>query len=128
MAKLEVDLRNTIAANQNSSDSRYKAKLFRDLATIYLSSAYGKQDSDPQSAAKLLVGDTYTGRQAPDMTGQQRGYDGALDCIARAAELDGNNPDLVQLYQVAQQINSKLPGNMQKQMNDGKYNPLQIRQ
>ncbi len=128
MAKLEVDLRNTIAANQNSTDARYKAKLFRDLATIYLSSAYAKQDGDPQSAAKLLGGDTYSGRQAQDMTGQQRGFDGALDCIARAAELDRNNPDVQQLYQIAQQINAKLPGNIQKQMNDGKYNPLQIRQ
>ncbi len=128
MAKLEVDLRNTIAANQNSQDSRYKAKLFRDLATIYLSSAYAKQDGDPQSASKLLGGDTYSGRQAQDMTGQQRGFDGALDCIARAQQLDPNNPDVAQLAQIAQQINSKLPANIQKQMNDGKYNPLQIRQ
>lgn len=128
MAKIEVDLRNTIAANQNSSDSRYKAKLYRDLATIYLSGAYAKQDGDPQSAAKLLGGDTYTGRQALDMTGQQRGFDGALDCISRAYQLDPNNPDVQQLYKVAQQINAKLPGNIQKQMNDGKYNPLQIRQ
>lgn len=128
MAKIEVDLRNTIAANQNSTDSRYKAKLYRDLATIYLSGAYAKQDGDPQSAAKLLGGDTYTGRQALDMTGQQRGFDGALDCISRAYQLDPNNPDVQQLYKVAQQINAKLPGNIQKQMNDGKYNPLQIRQ
>ncbi len=128
MAKLEVDLRNTIAANQNSQDNRYKAKLFRDLATIYLSSAYAKQDGDPQSAAKLLGGDTYSGRQAQDITGQQRGFDGALDCIARAAALDGNNPDTAQLAEIAKQINSKLPANIQKQMTDGKYNPLQIRQ
>ena len=127
MAKREVDLRNTIAANQNSSDDRYKAKLFRDLATIYLSSAYAKQNGDPQSAAKLLGGDTDTGRQALDMTGQERGFDGALDCIARAAELDSNNPDLPQLSRIAQQINAELPGSMQKQMRDAKYNPLQIR-
>lgn len=128
MAKLEVDLRNTIAANQNSSDARYKAKLYRDLATIYMSSAYAKQDGDPQSASRLLGGDTYSGRQALDMTGQQRGYDGALDCIARAYELDKSNPDTAQLYAIAQEINRKLPGNIQKQMTDGKYNPLQIRQ
>ncbi|HIA50867.1 MAG TPA: hypothetical protein EYN91_02090 [Candidatus Melainabacteria bacterium] len=127
MAKLEVDLRNTIAANQNSTDNRYKAKLFRDLATIYLSSAYAKQDGDPQSASKLLGGDTNSGRQALDMTGQQRGFDGALDCIARAHQLDPNNPDVAQLYQIAQEINAKLPSNIQKQMNQGKYNPLQIR-
>ncbi len=128
MAKLEVNLRNTIAANQNSSDDRYKAKLFRDLATIYLSSAYAKQVGDPQSAARLLGGDTYSGRQALDMSGSERGFDGALDCIARARELDPNNADLVQLYQIAQQINAKLPGNIQKQMNDHKYNPMQIRE
>ncbi|MBX9952967.1 MAG: hypothetical protein K2Y39_27585 [Candidatus Obscuribacterales bacterium] len=128
MAKLEVDLRNTIAANQNSTDSRYKAKLFRDLATIYLSSAYSKQDDDPQSASRLLGGDTYSGRMAVDIAGQQRGFDGALDCIARAFALDSENPDVAQLYQIAQQINSKLPGNIQKQMSDGRFNPLQIRQ
>ncbi len=128
MAKLEVDLRNTIAANQNSQDNRYKAKLFRDLATIYLATAYGKQDGDPQGASKLLGGDTDSGRMALDMTGQQRGFDGALDCIARAAQLDDANLDTPQLYQIAQQINAKLPGNIQKQMTDGKYNPLQIRQ
>ncbi len=127
MAKLEVDLRNTIAANQNSQDNRYKAKLYRDLATIYLASAYAKQDGDPQSASKLLGGDTNSGRMAQDMTGQQRGFDGALDCIARAHALDGGNLDTKQLYEIAQQINAKLPGNIQKQMTDGKYNPLQIR-
>lgn len=128
MAKIEVDLRNTIAANQNSSDARYKAKLFRDLATVYLSSAYNKQDGDPQTAAKLLGGDTNTGRQALDMTGQPRGYDGAFNCIQMAKQLDPNNPDIAQLEQIAQQINSKLPAGIQRQMNDGKYNPLQIRQ
>ncbi|MBX9951171.1 MAG: hypothetical protein K2Y39_18535 [Candidatus Obscuribacterales bacterium] len=128
MAKLEVDLRNTIAANRNSADDRYKAKLFRDLATLYLSSGYAKQDTDPQSTARLLGGDTYSGRQAIDIDGQQRGFDGALDCIALAYELDRNNPDVAQLYQIAQQINAKLPGNIQKQMSNGKYNPLQIRQ
>ena len=127
MAKIEKDLRDTIAANNNSQDSRYKAKLMRDLAMIYLSGAYAKQDGDPQSAAKLLGGDTNSGRQALDMTGQPRGFDGALDCIARAHQLDPNNPDVARLYEVAQQINSKLPGNIQKQMNQGKYNPLQIR-
>ncbi len=127
MAKLEVDLRNTIAANQNSQDNRYKAKLFRDLATIYLATAYGKQDGDPQGTSKLLGGDTDSGRMALDMTGQQRGFDGALDCIARAAQLDDANLDTQQLYQIAQQINAKLPGNIQRQMTDGKYNPLQIR-
>ncbi|MBA3855787.1 MAG: hypothetical protein C0507_02650 [Cyanobacteria bacterium PR.3.49] len=128
MAKIEKDLRDTIAANNNSQDNRYKAKLMRDLAVIYLSGAYAKQEGDPQSASKLLGGDTYSGRQALDMTGQPRGFDGALDCIARAHQLDPNNPDVARLYEVAQQINSKLPGNIQKQMNQGKYNPLQIRQ
>jgi len=127
MAKIEADLRNSIAANATQQDNRYKAKLMRDLAVIYLSGAYAKQDGDPQSAAKLLGGDTYTGRQALDMTGQQRGFDGALDCIARAHQLDPNNPDLQRLYEVAQGINAKLPGNIKKQMTDGKYNPLQIR-
>ncbi len=127
MAKIEVDLRNTIAANQNSQDNRYKAKLYRDLATVYLSSAYAKQDGDPQSASKLLGGDTNAGRMAQDITAQQRGYDGALDCIARAYQLDNSNADTAQLYEIAKQINNKLPGNIQKQMTDGKYNPLQIR-
>lgn len=123
MAKLEVDLRNTIAANQNSSDDRYKAKLFRDLATMYLSTAYAKQESDPQSASRLLGGDTYSGSQATDITGQSRGYDGALDCIARAAELDRDNQDLAQLYQIAHVLNDKLPATIRKIMNDPKYNP-----
>lgn len=127
MAKLEVDLRNTIAANQNSQDDRYKAKLFRDLATIYLATAYAKQVGDPQGASKLLGGDTDSGRRALDITGQQRGFDGALDCIARAAQLDDSNLDTPQLYRIAQQINANLPGNIQKQMTDGKYDPLQIR-
>ena len=128
MMHLVKGIRDTIAANKDSADTRYNAKLYRYLATIYLSIAYAKQDGDPQSASQMLGGDTYSGRQALDMTGQQFGYDGALDCIARAIQLDGNNPDLPELYQIAQEINAKLPGNIRKQMEDGRYNPNQIRQ
>lgn len=128
MAKLEVDLRNTIAANKDSSDTRYKAKLFRDLATIYVANAYSKQDGDPTSAGKLLGGDTNAGRSALDMTGQQRGYDGAFNCLQMARQLDPNNPDLPQLEAIAKAVNDKLPAGIRRQMNDGKYNPLQIRQ
>ncbi len=125
--KIADDLKRTIAANRESTDDRYKAKLYRDLATVYLSVAYGKQNGDPHGAAQLLGGDTNSGRMALDMTGQQFGYDGALDCIARAIQLDGNNPDLPELTEIAKQINSKLPANIRKQMESGTYNPLQIR-
>lgn len=128
MAKLEVDLRNTIAANKDSTDTRYKAKLFRDLATIYVANAYSKQDGDPQSAGKLLGGDTNAGRQGLDMTGQPRGYDGAFNCLQMARQLDPNNPDLAQLEAIAKSVNDKLPEGIRRQMNTGKYNPLQIRQ
>ncbi|MBC7998003.1 MAG: hypothetical protein IAF58_08680 [Leptolyngbya sp.] len=128
MGKIEVDLRNTIAANKDSTDTRYKAKLFRDLATIYVANAYSKQDGDPQSAAKLLGGDTNAGRQALDMTGQPRGYDGAFNCLQMARQLDPNNPDLAQLEAIAKSVNDKLPAGIQRQMNTGKHNPLQIRQ
>ncbi len=74
--------------HQNSPDNRYRAKLFRDLATIYLATAFGKQDGDPTGCVETSRGDTDSGRRALDMTGQQRGFDGALDCIARAAQLD----------------------------------------
>ncbi len=104
---LQIKILRTIATKLNSSAIS---------PSFIWATACGKQEGDPQGASKLLGGDTDSGRKTLDMTGQQRGFDGALDCIARAAQLDDANLDTPQLYQIAQQINAKLPGNIQKQM------------
>ena len=110
IAKLEVELRNTIASNKDSTDSRYKAKLYRDLATIYLAKAYAMKERDPNSAQRMLKGNTNAGRNALDITGQRRGFDGAYDCLKSARALHPDNADITELETFAAEVSRGLPG------------------
>ncbi|HEY9786506.1 MAG TPA: hypothetical protein V6D17_13950 [Candidatus Obscuribacterales bacterium] len=126
-AKLEVALRDNIAKNQNG-DKRYLAKLYRDLATIYIASAEMKKGGDPRSAQRMLYGDNFQGRQARDVTGQMRGFDGAMDVIRRAQELDPQNTgDVEQLNAMAVKLDKEIQESLKAQGQNPVYDPLQVR-
>lgn len=117
VTKLLLDTKNTIAANQNSSDKRFLAKLYRDTAVFYLAAAERFKGGDPRAAQGQLYGDQYQGQ----------GADGAEAAIRRARELDPNNPDLQKLDQIFSRLAQEVPGRVQQQSQDPRFDPNQVR-
>lgn len=104
--KMNVDAQ--IAVNQDFPDKRFVAKLFRDSALFSLAFATARAGGAPQEAAIALRG-TDQGRQQLDKNGRPRQYDGALDSIRIAKDLDPTNPDIAELEKIAQQLSNRLP-------------------
>lgn len=110
-AKTVTDIAQSIALLRENPriEPRLIAKLYRDLALLYLSNAENSIATNPASAAAQLFGDDLQGRQALDAAGKPRGYDGALDAIRLASELDPDNADLRQITAVSERLLSELP-------------------
>lgn len=126
MLLMKMDIDNSLALNRGSKNTQFTAKLFRDQACILLAAAQLKAGGpDAMGATDVLYG-TAAGRQTPYNNGQPRGYDGALDAIALAKQLDPNNPDNVQLEQIANQLKQKLPQQVQNQQSSTTFNPLNV--
>lgn len=126
MLLMKMDIDNSLALNRGSANKQFTAKLFRDQACILLAAAQLKAGGpDAMGASDVLYG-TAAGRQTPYNNGQPRGYDGALDAIALAKQLDPNNPDNVQLEQIANQLKQRLPQQVQAQQSSTTFNPLNV--
>ncbi|MBS1954468.1 MAG: hypothetical protein JST89_09780 [Cyanobacteria bacterium SZAS-4] len=126
MLLMKMDIDNSLALNRGSKNTQFTAKLFRDQACILLAAAQLKASGpDAMGASDVLYG-TAAGRQTPYNNGQPRGYDGALDAIALAKQLDPNNPDNVQLEQIANQLKQRLPQQVQAQQSSTTFNPLNV--
>ena len=121
---MKFDIDNSLALNRGSKNTQFVAKLFRDMACLELGMANGEM-GDPQQAAQILYG-TQEGRQTKYNNGQARGYDGAMDAIALAKQLDPNNPDNAQLEAAAAKLAQQIPGKVQSQQANPIYNPLNV--
>ncbi len=133
MLLMKRDLDNSLALNRGSTN-QFVAKLFRDMACIQLGMAEGMTrtyhfgSGDPTGALRVLNGgDGPEGRQARYNNGQPRGYDGALNAIALAKQIDPNNPDIPQLEAAAAELQRKLPAVVQRQQSNPIYNPLNVK-
>lgn len=123
---MKMDLDNSLALNRGSKNTQFTAKLFRDQACILLAIAQLKASGPDAMGAQDVLYGTAAGRQTPYNNGQPRGYDGALDAIALAKQMDPNNPDNVQLEQIANQLKAKLPQAVQNQQSSTTFNPLNV--
>jgi hypothetical protein len=123
---MKMDLDNSLALNRGSKNTQFTAKLFRDEACIYLAIAQMKANGPDALGAQDVLYGTASGRQTPYNNGQPRGYDGALDAIALAKQMDPNNPDNAQLDQIANQLKAKLPQAVQNQQSNPHFNPLNV--
>ncbi|HEY9733418.1 MAG TPA: hypothetical protein V6C89_15975 [Drouetiella sp.] len=126
MLLMKMDLDNSLALNRGSSNKQFTAKLFRDQAVLLLAMAQLKASGPDAMGAQDVLYGTPEGRQTPYNNGQPRGYDGALDAIALAKQMDPNNPDNVQLEQIANQLKAKLPQAVQNQQSSTTFNPLNV--
>ncbi|RTL37631.1 MAG: hypothetical protein EKK48_23380 [Candidatus Melainabacteria bacterium] len=126
MVLLKMDLDNSLALNRGSKNTQFTAKLFRDQACILLAIAQLKASGPDAMGAQDTIYGTSDGRKTQYNNGQQRGYDGALDAIALAKQLDPNNPDNVELEQVANRLKSRLPLAVQDQQSNPIFNPLNV--
>ncbi len=126
MLLMKMDIDNSLALNRGSKNTQFTAKLFRDQACILLAAAQLKASGPDAMGAQDVLYGTAAGRQTPYNNGQPRGYDGALDAIALAKQLDPNNPDNVQLEQIANQLKQKLPQQVQNQQSSTTFNPLNV--
>jgi hypothetical protein len=126
MLLMKMDLDNSLALNRGSSNKQFTAKLFRDQACILLAISQLKASGPDAMGAQDVLYGTAAGRQTPYNNGQPRGYDGALDAIALAKQMDPNNPDNVQLEQIANQLKAKLPQAVQNQQSSTTFNPLNV--
>ncbi len=123
---MKMDLDNSLALNRGSTNTQFTAKLFRDEACILLAIAQLKASGPDALGAQDVLYGTAAGRQTPYNNGQPRGYDGALDAIALAKQMDPNNPDNAQLEQIAQGLKAKLPQAVQNQQSNPHFNPLNV--
>lgn len=121
---MKFDIDNSLALNRGNKNTQFVAKLFRDMACLELGMANGEM-GDPQQAAQILYG-TQEGRQTEYNNGQARGYDGAMDAIALAKQLDPNNADIPQLEAEAARLAQQIPGKVQSQLSNPNYNPLNV--
>lgn len=122
------NINNKIANNATSGDSKMVAKLFRDLAMSYMALASNKMDrgKDGGGAVDLMFG-TDQGRQLPfGRSGKARGYDGALDCLRAAKQLDPSNEDLAQLLVIAEKLANQAREKAAAQQADSTTNPLNV--
>lgn len=126
MLLMKMDLDNSLALNRGSRNTQFTAKLFRDQACILLAIAQLKASGPDAMGAQDVLYGTAAGRQTAYNNGQPRGYDGALDAIALAKQMDPNNPDNVQLEQIANQLKAKLPQAVQNQQSSTTFNPLNV--
>jgi hypothetical protein len=126
MLLMKMDLDNSLALNRGSNNKQFTAKLFRDQACILLAIAQLKASGPDAMGAQDVLYGTAAGRQTPYNNGQPRGYDGALDAIALAKQMDPNNPDNAQLEQIANQLKQKLPQQVQNQRSSTTFNPLNV--
>jgi len=126
MVLLKMDLDNSLALNRGSKNTQFTAKLFRDQACILLAIAQLKASGPDAMGAQDTIYGTTDGRKTQYNNGQQRGYDGALDAIALAKQLDPNNPDNAELEQVANRLKARLPLAVQDQQSNPIFNPLNV--
>jgi len=126
MLLMKMDLDNSLALNRGSRNTQFTAKLFRDQACILLAIAQLKASGPDAMGAQDVLYGTAAGRQTAYNNGQPRGYDGALDAIALAKQMDPNNPDNAQLEQIANQLKAKLPQAVQNQQSSTTFNPLNV--
>lgn len=123
---IKQDLDNSLALNRGSADTKFVAKIFRDQACLLLAVAQLKASGPDAAGAQDVLYGTAAGRQTPYNNGQPRGYDGALDAISLAKQLDPDNPDNAQLEAIAQGLKAKLPKAVQDQVSNPALNPLNV--
>lgn len=123
-ARLEMDLLASLSINDHSQP-KVTAKLFRDYALLCLTYASLNAEKSPANAAAVLYGND-TGRQIPFNDGTPRGFDGAIDAVRLAGQLDPENPDNLELQSIVADLESKIPRAQQAQDANPLYNPLQI--
>jgi hypothetical protein len=99
--------------NPGSTDTRYLAKLNRDLALLYLVFA----------DTKVNPSTTGFGRDGASADASRKE---ALRWLKKARELDANNQDLPQLEQIAKQMGGDVSAAIKEQGNSPTSNPLGV--
>ncbi len=123
---MKQDIDNSLALNRTGSNPKFTAKLFRDQACLLLAIAQLKAGGPDAEGAQAVLYGTAAGRQTPYNDGQPRGYDGALDAISLAKQMDPDNPDNAQLESIAKSLEAKLPMAVQNQQSNPALNPLNV--
>ncbi len=105
------------------------AKLFRDQALAKMAEAGYKLDhgNDPGGATAIVMG-TPEGRneQLPGLKGPKQ-YDGVMDMLGVAEQLDPKNPDLPELKALAKRLEEQCKLRAPEQYKNYKSNPLGVK-
>ena len=112
MANIRNQVKATIA-NPGTNDRQFQAKFYRDLALIDLAFA-------GYMVNYRGVGKVSDGASASIM------YQEAQSALRQAQALDGNNPDLPQLQQIARDIGRLVPGKLAAQGQSTINNPFGV--
>lgn len=105
-------------ASKPGANPQFLAKLCRDAALMEMALAKFNIGHDAGGAATLMYGDRTNNNGQLDT--------GVFSLLAKAQQLDPNNPDTPQLQSLANDIGNQMPAAVRAQYANPHYNPLNV--